>query len=389
VKPKRLVVVRFRKDRTKWEVDYFNPPASVPPRVRRLFATEEEALRYATQAAARLEAGIPPALETAITLAAAFERYFKAKARKRSLAADRRISEHLLAERGATTRLRDLTASRIAAYRERRLAAGSVRRKDKTGKPARLSAASINRPLALLRHLLRLAHEEWEVLPTVPKVRLEKEPQGRLRWLEPDEERRLIAACKASALPHLADLVTVALETGMRRSEAEGLTWDRVDLSRGVLRLEITKSGRRREVPMRQRVYDVLVSRPGAREGRLWPEGSTRAGFEAAVEAARLAAPFRFHDCRHHFASWFMMRGGSVPALQKILGHASLAMTMRYAHMSPEHLRGEMAKTERSAGVEPNAGTRVGQSGQSASEVVESTDERRGSSVAEQLIRNQ
>ena len=56
--------------------------------------------------------------------------------------------------------------------------------------------------------------------------------------------------------------------------------------------------------------------------------------------------------------------------------------------MSPEHLRGEMAKTERSAGVEPNAGTRVGQSGQNASEVVEFTDERRGSSVAEQLIRN-
>jgi integrase len=77
-------------------------------------------------------------------------------------------------------------------------------------------------------------------------------------------------------------------------------------------------------------------------------------------QTARLAAPFRIHDCRHHFASWFMMRGGSVPALQKILGHASLAMTMQYAHMSPEHLRGEMAKTERSAGVEPNAGTRVG-----------------------------
>jgi predicted secreted protein len=82
-----------------------------------------------------------------------------------------------------------------------------------------------------------------------------------------------------------------------------------------------------------------------------------------------------------------MMRGGSVPALQKILGHASLAMTMRYAHLSPEHLRGEMAKTERSAGVEPDAGTRAGQSGQNVPEVVESTDERRGSSVAEQLIR--
>jgi hypothetical protein len=84
-----------------------------------------------------------------------------------------------------------------------------------------------------------------------------------------------------------------------------------------------------------------------------------------------------------------MMRGGSLPALQKILGHASLAMTMRYAHLSPEHLRGEMAKTERSVSLEPVAGTRVGQRGQEAPEVLESADERRGSSVAEQLIRNQ
>lgn len=140
---------------------------------------------------------------------------------------------------------------------------------------------------------------------------------------------------------------------------------------------------------MRQGVYDVLASRPGAREGRLWPEGSTRAAFEAAVEAARLDVPFRFHDCRHHVASWFMMRGGSLPALQKIAGPASLAMKMRYARVSREHLRGEMAKTERPAAVEPDAGTRVEQLGQDSSEVVESTDERRGSSVAEQLIRNQ
>ena len=105
--------------------------------------------------------------------------------------------------------------------------------------------------------------------------------------------------------------------------------------------------------------------------------------------AAQLAGPFRFHDCRHHFASWFMMRGGSLPALQRVLGHASLAMTMRYAHLSPEHLRGEMAKTERAVVLEPDAGTSGAQWGQNASEVVESTNERRGSSVAEQLIRNQ
>jgi hypothetical protein len=50
----------------------------------------------------------------------------------------------------------------------------------------------------LLRNLLRMAHEEWELLATVPKIRLEKEPQGRIRWLEPDEETRLLAACAES-----------------------------------------------------------------------------------------------------------------------------------------------------------------------------------------------
>ena len=84
-----------------------------------------------------------------------------------------------------------------------------------------------------------------------------------------------------------------------------------------------------------------------------------------------------------------MMRGGSLPALKKILGHASLAIAMRYAHLSPEHLRGEMAKTERSVIVEPDARIRMGHSGHNTPEVLESTDERRGSSVAEQLIRNQ
>ena len=54
---------------------------------------------------------------------------------------------------------------------------------------------------------------------------------------------------------------------------------------------------------------------------------------------------FHFHDTRHHFASWYVMRGGALPALQQILGHATLAMT--YAHLSPKHLREEMAKTER------------------------------------------
>jgi integrase len=139
----------------------------------------------------------------------------------------------------------------------------------------------------------------------------------------------------------------VALETGLRRSEVLGLEWERVDLSRGVIRLERTKSGKRREVPMRQRVYEVLAARAGDGKGRVWPVGDIRSSFESAVEAAKLDKEFTFHGCRHHFASWFVMRGGSLVALQQLLGHATLTMTMKYAHVGAGHLRDEVAKTER------------------------------------------
>ena len=87
------------------------------------------------------------------------------------------------------------------------------------------------------------------MLDRVPRIRLEREPEGRIVWLEPDEEARLLEAARASRTKHLAGLVTVALESGLRRAELLGLSWDRVDFSRGVLRLEKTKSGKRREYP--------------------------------------------------------------------------------------------------------------------------------------------
>lgn len=114
---------------------------------------------------------------------------------------------------------------------------------------------------------------------------------------------------------------------------------------------------------MRQAVYEVLAPlRAAAREvlkpgpdgqlpelrGRVWPAGDIRTAFGNAVEEAKLD-DFHFHDCRHHFASWFVMRGGSLQALQRILGHASLTMTQRYAHLSPDYLRSEVARTERRA----------------------------------------
>ena len=89
-----------------------------------------------------------------------------------------------------------------------------------------------------------------------------------------------------------------------------------------------------------------------------------------------------FHDCRHHFASWFMMRGGNLLALS-----AKVSMTEKYAHLAPDHLRAEISRTERF--VEPVLGTTRTTEDEDAAQVVDFTRTRRGSSEAEQLIRNQ
>ena len=212
-----------------------------------------------------------------ITFAQAIEEYCKAKARKKSLAHDKLYLGELRTAFGADTPLVEITAVQINRWKNDKLGAKCAR----TGRE--YSAAAINRPLAALRHLLQLAHEQqWATLPAVPKIRLEDEPEGRIRWLEPDEETRLLEFCRKSRNRELAAVVTVALETGLRRGELLGLTWDRVDLSRGVIRLEVTKSGRRREVPMRQAVYDVLAAMPEPREGRVFRTRSIRTTFENA-----------------------------------------------------------------------------------------------------------
>jgi integrase len=281
-----------------------------------------------------------------ITLAQAAERYLASKTRKRTIEADRRQLELLKAEFGAEMPLAEITASRISEYKAKRLAAVRKIGEGEKAVERRLTAAAVNRPLALLRHLLRLAHEEWGELDAVPKIRTEKEPQGRLRWLTEDEARRLLAACRKSRNAALTDLVEFCLFTGLRQGEALGLTWDRVDRSRGVVRLELTKSGRRREVPLGLNADAVLARR--------WTDGakgyvfgsckwnSFRSAWEAALAAAGIES-FRFHDLRHTFASWLVQRGRTLKEVQEALGHQTITMTMRYSHLAPDHLRAAVA----------------------------------------------
>jgi len=295
----------------------------------------------AQEALAKFLLGKDQAKTKPITFADAAQRYEQAKARKRSLSEDKKTLKRLLTHFGQETKLNKLTADIIGQYRDQRFAAGSKNRKDPDGKPLPLSTAAINRELALLRHLLRLAHEEWGALAAVPRIRLEKEPQGRLRWLTPEEATRLLVKCRETKNPILADLVEFCLFTGLRQAEALGLTWEGVDRSRGVVLLELTKSGRRREVPLNSEADAVLVRRGPQVVGLVFGTSSWyafRSHWETAVAAAKID-DFRFHDLRHTFASWAVQQGATLQEVKDLLGHSSLAMVMRYAHLSPEHLR--------------------------------------------------
>src|SRR5205823_1608554 len=163
--------------------------------------TREDAEKALAALLLQVEVAKPKA--DSLTLAQATDRYLAAKSRKRSLANDQRIVKHLKSAFGENTRLAEITAGRISEYKAGRLAAVRKIGEGENTTERRLTAAAVNRPLALLRHLLRLAHEEWEALPAVPTIRLEREPQGRIRWLEPDEEVRLLDACRKSRTKHL------------------------------------------------------------------------------------------------------------------------------------------------------------------------------------------
>jgi integrase len=183
-------------------------------------------------------------------------------------------------------------------------------------------------------------------------------PGGRQRYLEEEEITRLLDACRRSRNPYLTAIVTVALNTGMRKGEILGLAWESVDLSTSRLTLYRTKSGKPRGVPINRSVYDVLVAlEPDAEQraglvfhrsgARAW--GQIRTAFTTALDRAGIKG-FRFHDLLHTAASHMVMRGASLKDVQEILGHSDLKMTLRYSHLSPAHLR---ATVDRLDGVTP------------------------------------
>lgn len=176
-----------------------------------------------------------------------------------------------------------------------------------------------------------------DVCKRVHKVKLLKGEKKRVRFLSESEADKLITRCPA----HLKPVVTLALHTGMRKSEILRLTWGQVDRKTGYITLYDTKNNERREVPINKTVDDLLKKLPININGRVFNyQGEALADVKRSFASACTSAginDLHFHDLRHTFASWLVMKGVDLRTVMELLGHKSLKMVLRYAHLAPDH----------------------------------------------------
>lgn len=203
------------------------------------------------------------------------------------------------------------------------------------------SASTANRYRTLLQTIFNKAKVWGKFYGDNPccMVKKQKEPNHRLRYLNEPEIKRLIEYANPKLIPILA----CALMTGMRKGEILNLNWQDVNLERNIIYILQSKSGKPREIPIIPALKRVFLSLNPADCGNVFKlsKMSLRRYFDKAMKQADITE-FRFHDLRHTFASHFMMRDGNIMDLQKILGHSSLEMTLRYAHLSRKHLSKSM-----------------------------------------------
>jgi integrase len=253
------------------------------------------------------------------------------KVEKASYKRDKVIGEALKKYFGKTP-IGEIRAYDVKAWRK-------WRSQQVTNKGTFIKKASLNRELAFLKTMFNLA-VEWGWLDDNPaeKVKLLRGEEKRLRILDRKEVNALIRC----AAEYLKSILILAVSTGMRKEEILGLRWKHIDLANGFIRVVNSKNGDSRNVPLDSHTKDTLLK---LRQGRgLEDHVFCRANgervkcikeaFKAACIRAGIA-DFRFHDLRHTAASLLAAGGCDIITLQNILGHKTLLMTQRYAHLMP------------------------------------------------------
>jgi integrase len=210
-----------------------------------------------------------------------------------------------------------------------------------------VSASTVNRELDLIKSLLNRA-VEWGYLRASPGTSIKKYPTEMLepRFLAPDEGARLIGA----AYGQMKGFIVAGLNAGLRKGELFDLTWDDANFERRELRVRKAKGKRFRVIPMNELLWETLKRHPRHitstyvfhnPDGSQWKD--IRGSFNAALERAGLPR-MRIHDMRHTFVSNLFMAGTDARTVQELAGHREIKTTMRYAHLTPGHLRNSVER---------------------------------------------
>ena len=276
---------------------------------------------------------------------------------------------------GWDTLLDDITAPKVHAWRDSCLKggknvskAGGQRGERRVLRGEGMKPGAINTYLGTLRGMLRKAHLEWATLARFPKIVALPDPDGkRVRYLTDDEERRLLA----HAPKHLGELLIFLIDTGARKSEALQLPWANVHnirpgsneapyvvLEHNPEEGRSIKNRKTRSVPLTPRAAKLLWQMKEEQEkaakagktvdgkrvfvwrnqwGELVPFATVQKALKETLKAANVKR-FSLHVCRHTFASRLVMMGEPLLNVAKLLGHASVMVTERYAHLAPSAL---------------------------------------------------
>ena len=330
------------------------------PHVSETFERKTDAKLWAQKTEAAMRAGkwFPERAGAEKTVADAIDRFLAEAMPSR---ADRDTEEPRLkwwrSELGAFA-LGNLTPAAITAARDKLLATPMPSRakkrepgeKPKGGRPkpkgvvAPRAKSTVNRYLAILSTVFTHAVKDWGWLPDNPlrRVRKLKEPPGRVRWLEADELGRLLDSCTEGP-EWLPFFVECSLGTAVRWSEMAKRQLPDLQLERRRLLLStVTKNGERRGVRLSDPVVKAftawLAVRPNVESDLIFPETK---GFQKRWTEAKTRAQiedFHFHDLRHTAASYLAMKGATLAEIAEVLGHKTLAMVKRYAHLAESHV---------------------------------------------------
>lgn len=313
----------------KWQVD-IQPGGRGGKRIRKSFKTKAEALSWERhiQAKVQLSPDWSPPKKDARLLSKLVDLWFTHHGS--GLRSGNDTNKRLLAMCTAmgNPRAETFTVDVFAEYRTKRLAAG-------------ITQNNMNREQSYLRavfnELSRLGH--WKGENPLKRLRAFKIQERELSYLTAEQITELLSALRVSQNKHVTLASKVCLATGARWGESESLRATQV--RNGIIQFVQTKSSKTRAVPITPALEKELLQhyKDHGEGERLF--STAQSAFREGVDRAKLVLPKGqlTHVLRHTFASHFMINGGNILALQKVLGHQSLTMTMRYAHLSPEHLQ--------------------------------------------------